>query len=259
MLGIDSESRLRALRDRKRAVSQRVTRARSLAAMRAYQALERVRGGTVAPSAADVPVVIHGRDRLEHVKAQVAWLEDAGFETILLLDNDSTYGPLLEWYRRTRHEVIHLGADLGRYALWKHPVFERVRRGYYVYSDAGIVPCETCPADFLEFFFETLARHPWCEKVGFALRVDDLPDEFADAGVVRAREAKHWGKPYAQHLYDAEIDTSFALYRPYAMGGHWCRALRAAGPYQARNLAWYEDSSRPTEEQRAARTRRRAS
>ncbi len=241
MSGIGSESRLRAIRDGRRAVVRGVVRAKTLARMRAHQVVELARGGARPVAAASVPVVIHNRDRLGHLRRQVGWLEACGFENILILDNGSTSRPLLEWYEKTRHEVIHLGEDLGRYALWKHPVFERVRRGYYIYTDSDVVACDACPPDFLDFFFETLARFAWSEKVGFALRIDDLPTHIAQVAVVRERESVHWTRPYSQHLYDASIDTSFALYRPFAMGGHWCRALRTAGPYQARCLTWYED------------------
>jgi hypothetical protein len=250
MLGSTSNDRLNTLREGKVAALRRIERARTLVAVKAYQALELTRGGPPSLPACSVPVVINNRNRLEYLRRQVAWLESAGFEDVLILDNDSSYAPLLEWYEGTRHEVVHLGANLGRYALWNHPVFERVRRGYYIYTDSDVVPCERCPADFLDFFFEALGRFPWCEKVGFGLRIDDVPSHYAAAGAVRDRESRHWTKPYSQHLYDASIDTTFALYRPFAMGGHWCKALRTAGPYQAQHLPWYENSSEPSEEQR---------
>jgi hypothetical protein len=217
--------------------------------MRAHQAIERVRGGATPREASEVRVVINSYNRLEYLERQLAWLEDAGFRRILILDNASSYPPLLEFYRRTKHEVVPLGENLGPYALWKHPIFHRIRTDYYVYTDPDIVAADTCPKDFLAFFFETLARHPLYEEVGFGLRVDDLPACYEKRAQVKAWESQFWEKPYAQHLYEATVDTTFALYRPYAAGGYWARALRTAGPYQAHHLPWYEDSRNPSEEE----------
>jgi hypothetical protein len=218
--------------------------------MRTHQALERLRGGARPRHASELRVVINSHDRLAYLERQLAWLEEFGFRRILILDNDSTYPPLLEFYRRTKHEVVPLGKNLGPYALWKHPIFDQVRGDYYVYTDPDIVAAETCPKDFLELFFDTLAHHPLYEKVGFGLRIDDLPEHYDKRVEVQAWEAQFWTKPYAQHLYEATIDTTFALYRPFAAGGYWARALRTAGPYQAHHLPWYEDSRNPSDEER---------
>jgi hypothetical protein len=218
--------------------------------MRAHQAIERVRGGPAPRDPATVRVVINNYNRLGYLERQLAWLEDAGFRRILILDNASTYPPLIEFYRRTKHEVVPLGENLGPYALWKHPIFERVRGDYYVYTDPDIIGADGCPKDFLDFFFEALVRHPLYEKVGFGLKIDDLPERYEKRAEVKEWESQFWAKPYAQHLYEATIDTTFALYRPYAAGGYWVRALRTAGPFQARHLPWYEDSRRPSEEER---------
>jgi hypothetical protein len=50
-------------------------------------------------------------------------------------------------------------------------------------------------------------------------------------------------------VYRAPIDTTFALYRagvPFQMEP----ALRTGNPYVARHLPWYQNSARPSAEQR---------
>jgi hypothetical protein len=44
-------------------------------------------------------------------------------------------------------------------------------------------------------------------------------------------------------VYDALIDTTFALYRPFAQGGADGPAIRTGGKYVAKHLPWYENSS----------------
>ena len=51
-------------------------------------------------------------------------------------------------------------------------------------------------------------------------------------------------------MFQAEVDTTFALYRSPAEKHSTARALRTAAPYVARHLGWYADSTQPTDEQR---------
>lgn len=50
------------------------------------------------PSWRDVPIFINARDRLGVMKRLIDWLLDAGYRNLIILDNNSTYPPLLEYY-----------------------------------------------------------------------------------------------------------------------------------------------------------------
>ena len=61
------------------------------------------------------PVFIVCRDRFTCLVGLLDWLESVGqADEIYLLDNDSSYAPLLEFYEQTRHTVIRTGGN--RYA-----------------------------------------------------------------------------------------------------------------------------------------------
>jgi hypothetical protein len=63
---------------------------------------------------------------------------------------------------------------------------------------------------------------------------------------VIAWESQFWERRIKGNLYDALLDTTFALYRPrspYDLNG-----IRAGFPYVARHYPWYEDSANPTAE-----------
>lgn len=45
-----------------------------------------------------VPIFINSRDRLGVLKKLIDWLLDAGYRNLIILDNNSTYPPLLEYY-----------------------------------------------------------------------------------------------------------------------------------------------------------------
>jgi hypothetical protein len=203
------------------------------------------------------PVVINCRDRLQPLTELVAWLERADQGPILLVDNDSTYPPLLDYYQRTPHEVIRLGHNAGPYAPWTSGVVaERLAGRWYAATDPDIVPDEGCPLDALGFFYEALQRYPAYPKAGFGLRVDDLPGHYRFAAEVRDWERRFWADALEPGLYAAPIDTTFALYRP-GVGFQIDAAIRTGTPYTARHTAWYADSDDPSEEERWYRARAR--
>jgi hypothetical protein len=94
-----------------------------------------------------------------------------------------------------------------------------------------------------------LKKYPRIEKVGLGLRIDDLPDHYAHKNEVVQWESKFWENEVEEGLFDAEVDTTLALYRPLAKGPAWeCRAYRTGDKYMLRHLPWYEDSGNLGEE-----------
>jgi hypothetical protein len=198
----------------------------------------------------DIPVVINNFNRLEPLRNLIGWLEQVGMRTIIVIDNDSNYPPLLAYYEGLRHEVIR-GKNLGAVAIWaSEGLWRRIRNDYYIYSDSDVVPDAGCPTDAIQLLFDTLIQNPSLEKVGLGLRIDDLPDSYAKKADVIGWEGKYWQDPVSEILYRAPVATTFAMYRPRAMGVYWLRSLRTGGAYVARHTPWYEDSSNPSEEER---------
>jgi hypothetical protein len=198
---------------------------------------------------AEIPVFINCRDRVTCLELLVGWLESAGCERIVLVDNDSTYPPLLEYYERTPHQVVRLGTNAGHRAPWDQGIVEAHTNGPYVVSDPDVVPTEECPRDAIAHLSELLQRHADRCKAGLGLAIDDLPEHYALADYVRAWEAQHWEHELEPGVFDAPVDTTFAVYRagvPFAKKP----SLRTGSPYLARHLPWYIDSERLTDEER---------
>ena len=100
------------------------------------------------PAPATTPVFILCRDRLTPLQELVGWLESAGFEEIRLLDNDSAYPPMVEYLAASPHEVMSLGRNVGKHALWLDRRFDRlIDRRPFVYTDPDVVPDADCPRD----------------------------------------------------------------------------------------------------------------
>ena len=205
-----------------------------------------------------IPIIINNRDRLHPLRQLIGWLERAGHRNIVIVDNDSTYPPLLAYYRRCPYKVIRLGENVGHLAAWTCGIIEQLASDqYFVVTDPDIVPVHYCPTDALSHFRNALDRYPDCSKVGFGLKIDDLPAHYQFAAEVEAWESQFWTKTVEPGLYESHIDTTFALYRPNSphqtSGG-----LRTGEPYVARHTPWYANTRRPNREERYYRAHARA-
>jgi hypothetical protein len=140
---------------------------------------------------------------------------------------------------------------MGYLAIWKSKVYKKFYKDFYVYTDSDVVPVDECPDDFMELFRKTLLDDKGLQKVGFSLKIDDLPDHYAHKSKVISWERQFFKKPVSDLFFEANIDTTFALYRPGSKGGSsHLRMYRSASPYEARHLPWYVDSENLTPEEK---------
>jgi hypothetical protein len=201
------------------------------------------------PSFRDVPILVVCRDRLTELSQLVTWLETAGYRRIVLVDNASTYEPLLQYLEGTPHVTVRMTENLGHRVVWEGQVLERIGHDdIYVVTDCDVVPDDQCPANAVEHFAGLLLRYGDVDKVGFGLRIDDLPDSYSFKREVQDWESQFWEHEIEHGVYRADIDTTFALYRPgttYSIN----RALRTGPPFVARHLPWYADSANLSEEE----------
>ncbi|MBL4674836.1 MAG: glycosyltransferase [Mucilaginibacter sp.] len=200
----------------------------------------------------EIPVIIINFNQLNTVIQLITWLKKNGYHNIHILDNNSDYPPLLDFYAGTDVNVIRLERNYGHMVLWSSPaISKKFSKGYYAVTDADVVPDENCPDDFMAKFIEVLNHHPEVTKAGFGLRIDDIPNHYPAKEAVVKWEEKYWADEISAGLYKANIDTTFALYRPYSykVYENFLSAIRTGAPYLARHLSWYQDPDNLTDEQ----------
>lgn len=197
----------------------------------------------------DIPVIINNYNRIDYLQRLIDWLEKAQMRHIYIIDNASTYPPLLNYYKETKHIVIRLEANIGYKALWDTSIHLWLRGLPYIYTDPDILPIDECPLNAVQFFQETLAKYKEVNKVGFGLQIDDLPDFYPSKSDVIKWESKYWNNPIGENLYKADIDTTFALYRSFSADQQWGKTLRTGGKYLAKHLPWYENPQLPSAEE----------
>lgn len=202
-----------------------------------------------------IPIIINNRNRYTFLKELVDFLIKSHYTNIIIIDNKSSYPELLTYYAELKLKdvtIISLDRNLGFKALEMIPIYKKIRKGYYIYTDPDILPIENCPDNFVEHFYNLLQKYPRVQKVGFSLKIDDLPNHFDKKQDVIKWEKQLYKEKLEDGVFEAPIDTTFALHRPLSKISTQGRFkhIRTAFPYEARHLPWYNNSRNLSEEEK---------
>lgn len=203
-----------------------------------------------------IPIIIISFNQLYYLKQLVSFLLKSGYENIVIVDNKSTYKPLLDYFNIIEKQVTlyKLNDNYGHRVFWiRKDLFQKYTRGYYAVTDADIVPDFKCPQDFLLHFKRILDDNYKVNKVGFSLRIDDIPEHNQNRNRIIEWEKKFWNKKDENGNFCSDIDTTFALYRPSSFSFlklPFFKAIRTKEPYMAVHGGWYINTSNLTREQK---------
>ena len=201
-----------------------------------------------------IPIIIISYNQLKYLEQLVNFLLDKKYTNIVILDNNSTYPPLLTYFKEIETKVVVYRStkNEGHLSFWENEeLYKKYTKGYYVITDADIVPNKECPEDFLQTFRQLLDKCYDRTKVGFSLKIDDIPSTNPNKDEIVAWESKYWNSEIISNVYKAPIDTTFALYRPYYKYKlkDFTKAWRTGFPVQAIHGGWYVNLKELTEEQ----------
>ena len=192
---------------------------------------------------------------------RVTWLiplcEDfvkAGCE-VILIDNKSTYPPLLEWYKTCPYKVIYMNKNELAWAFFTTDLYKQYKDRYFIISDSDM-DISKVPSDFVNVLFKGFERDlgsAW--KVSLSYEIGDLPKNKYTQDVIEYQQ-RYWDENTlnAAGYYRTWIDLGIALYdrtlrsdTPVKDGPVWYHALSAPRPYTARHMDWYltEETVRP--------------
>lgn len=204
-----------------------------------------------------IPIIIINYNQLESLKNLIESLIKRGFYNIVILDNHSPYPPLLDYYKTIQENpkvTLHLLNDnLGHTVFWlRKDILNLYSKGYYVVTDPDLLIEDSVPNDFMKIFIHLINKHIEVKKVGFSLRIDDIPDYYPNKEKVIKWEEQFWKEQQNDGHFISRIDTTFALYRPgfiYDSNG-FESAIRTKPPYIVKHLGWYIDYKNLSEEQK---------
>lgn len=206
----------------------------------------------------NIPIVILNKNRLGPLTMLVESLRTRNYNNIIIIDNNSTYGPLLDWYKTCNIEIFtnnivrdspHTFAALAFEA--KHPRFTPIVQDYYVFTDPDVVPVEEAPDNFIDDMIEVCAEFK-ADKVGPSIKIDDLPEWSQVREMAYVCDGDAWTRPIPHHkfeLYRGAIDTGFAVHTPNAMPWYSENSIRMGGNHVARHIPYYYDTNNLPEDE----------
>jgi hypothetical protein len=202
-----------------------------------------------------IPIIIISFNQLFYLKQLVDFLKKHNYNNIVIIDNNSTYRPLLEYFKEMESTLkIHkLKENYGHLVFWKNKqLFDTYSKGYYVVTDPDINPILECPENFIQYFKNILDEDYKVSKVGFSLKIDDIPDSNVNKDKILKWESRYWKIRRDDGNYQADIDTTFALYRPGYMRNekNFIKGIRTQYPYQVKHGGWYIDLKKLSEEEK---------
>lgn len=182
-----------------------------------------------------IPVIINNRDLLTWPRAMVERIKRYdGVGEIIILDNGSTYEPLLEWYETKPCKVIR-GENIGHTSPWAYGVVRDLKAEFYVVTDSDLGLDKT-PDDTLLYLLDK-EKTLNLGKVGLGLSVGYVSPSSPYYNHIQHYEIPRWTNSRYQDevALDVAIDTTFALYsnQGYFIGGGSTYNL-----YKARHYPW---------------------
>lgn len=177
-------------------------------------------------------------NRLTLVQNIAKILQDAGLD-VHIIDNHSSYPPLLEWYKTCPYKVLMMDDNYGHTVFWSQSLHKLVENERYILTDPDL-DISDVPSDFVDILNKGLDKYPNFYKCGLSLKIDDLPETYM-GNDVRGWESQFWQHKLDDQYYRADVDTTLAMYREGVVC-YTINAIRTAPPYSARHIPWYYTS-----------------
>lgn len=207
-----------------------------------------------------IPIYINNFNRLTYLQGMVEYLRPLPGTRTVIIDNNSTYPPLLEWYKRKCPcQVIYLDDNHGHHAPWSQGIVQCGEAGYYEHktqwgSDWYVVTdpdldLTGVPTDLIDVLIQGMTLWSRHLKCGLSLEIDDVPPWAKER--CEKNERHFWAEPLDARYFRAPTDTTFAIYRATVGAAHATRiepCVRTNRPYTAKHIPWYHDVKNLSEE-----------
>jgi len=211
-----------------------------------------------------IPIIINNYNLLTFPREMInALLKWQNISRIIIVDNNSNYTPLLNYYEalklKDKITIIRMKNNLGHHAPWAinlpKMLHNELKCRYYVVTDPDL-DISHLPPDTLEQLYNLYLRLPYGNyeyrgragdpflnakipfrtKIGLGIRTDDIPE---GALFFTNMERRYNEQPVTNGVLCAPLDTTFAIYdtiRGFAPG---IGGVRTIAPLLCRHLPYY--------------------
>lgn len=183
-----------------------------------------------------IPVIINNRDLLTWPKKmieKIKKLDNVG--DIIIIDNGSTYEPLIDWYNTKPCDIVFT-SNKGHTAPWTSKTIDSLNNDLYVVTDPDL-GIDEIPNDTLVYLKDKLNEFN-LKKIGLGLKYELTPIDSPYFNHIFNYEKKRVRNSRLENnvYLDVPMDTTFALYnkKEYFIGG-----ASTGGEYRAKHYPWY--------------------
>jgi hypothetical protein len=174
-------------------------------------------------------------NRLTLPRKMADYLADVEGVEPIIVDNNSNYPPLLEYYEHCPHKVERLTNNYGNTVLWRAGILEKYEETErFIITDPDLI-LDDIPKDWLHLLNLGLDKYAFATKAGFSLEINNLPNTPMKK-LILEWETSAWVHKLDNNFFNANIDTTFALWRRVFQD---FPAVRTNRPYTARHASWY--------------------
>lgn len=197
-----------------------------------------------------VPIVIISYNRLLYLKELVEYFLNIGEEYIYILDNASTYQPLLDWFltieKNSNVKVFRSDENYGHTIYWNISFYKNISDcKYCIITDNDIMPYKNFEYGWKENWINVLEKYN-AQKVGSAISIDDIPDTYFLKNKVIKHESQYWKNKIDENCFSNKIDTTLCLQKIDTK--HTIRNSIRMSNYLIKHRPWYIDLNNLSEE-----------
>jgi hypothetical protein len=214
-----------------------------------------------------LPVVINSFNQLTYLRNSVENFVRNEFKNIIILDNGSSYEPLIEFYNNlpdlfteaVKPLVIYYNANMGPRYFHQSRLFSQLLPCAHIYTDPDLHFDDLAP-NFCSYLLDLSHKYKLF-KVGSALTLpteDEIkPGLFMKPGETTQQipmlewESQFWQSELEPRIYNAPIDTTLHLFNPdyFEASPYFLVGLRVALPgFEVKHLPWYKNDAVHLEE-----------
>ena len=204
-----------------------------------------------------IPLVINVFNQHTYLKKMIDQFLSANFKNIYVIDNNSKYPALLDYYSELqsndRVKVFYYNANRGPHYFFTSQLYKELFFNFpFLYTDPDL-SFDKISDDFLSNLFKISLKYA-VFKVGCALtlpndsEINQANNVYRKDGnifTIKQIEESHWLNLVEPNVYNAPIDTTFHLFNTplYLQNSPLITGLRIAGlGMEAKHLPWFKPS-----------------
>lgn len=192
-----------------------------------------------------IPIFIISYNQYTFVKSMVDQLSKYS-SNIYIIDNKSTYPPLVEYLKSIENKVkvLHMDKNYGHRVYMRDEIV-KLGGEKYIITDPDLLLNPNLPQNFIDILSNLSDKYE-VGKIGFALDITNNINTNINA-VDNHQSVVDWESQFWKNkindpeyeLYNADIDTTFVLInKKYYKSAYEYKAIRVAGDFTCVHRPW---------------------